>query len=136
MSLSTRTDIILSYFTLKLKKSHLMRIQVFYFGILPHCHSWQGLPLIRSYFHSTPFNSIPSIMIAGAGLSPLFSRGQLAASIHCFFILERFCLGRDSSFNQILLFICFSWQWTTFPSHLQTVLVWRDFLDTEPDDNY
>lgn len=35
-------------------------------------------------------------MSTSARLSLHFSGGQLAASIHCFFILERFCLGKDS----------------------------------------
>ena len=33
-----------------------------------------------------------------AELSPFFSWGQLSASRHCIFILERFCLGRDLVF--------------------------------------
>lgn len=48
----------------------------------------------------------------GAGLCPLLSWGQLAASVHCFFTLERFCLGKDSPFQPDPAFHLFWWQQT------------------------
>lgn len=53
--------------------------------------------LISTQHHLNSWRLV--IMSISAGLSPLFSWGQLAACVHCFFILERFCLGRDSLFQ-------------------------------------